>query len=118
MSDKYNSSEIIRFKLKPKDWLIKNFVDVATLQRGKDLPLDIRSPGSYPVIGSNGVAGYHSEFVSKGPGVLVGRSGSVGKVTFIETNFWPLNTTLWVRDFHENDPTFIYYFLSHFFRYT
>ena len=114
MSDKYNSSEIIRFKLKPKDWLIKNFVDVATLQRGKDLPLDIRSPGSYPVIGSNGVAGYHSEFVSKGPGVLVGWSGSVGKVTFIETNFWPLNTTLWVRDFHENDPTFIYYFLSHF----
>jgi type I restriction enzyme, S subunit len=114
MSDKYLGSEVIRLKSMPKNWLIKNFIDVATLQRGKDLPLDLRSPGSYPVIGSNGVAGYHSEFVSKGPGVLVGRSGSAGKVTFIETNFWPLNTTLWVKDFHENDPAFIYYFLSHF----
>mgnify|MGYP001342073569 CR=1 FL=1 len=112
MSDRSIGSDMVEPKLLPENWRIKNFIDVATLQRGKDLPLNLRSPGSYPVIGSNGVAGYHSEFVSQGPGVLVGRSGSVGKVTFVETDFWPLNTTLWVKNFHGNDPKFIYYLLS------
>jgi type I restriction enzyme S subunit len=50
--------------------------------------------------------------VAKGPGVFVGRSGSVGKVTWVETDYWPLNTALWVKDFHGNDRQFVFYFLS------
>jgi type I restriction enzyme S subunit len=64
------------------------------------------------VVGSNGIVGYHGEFKACGPGVFVGRSGSVGKVSRVQTDYWPLNTTLWVRDFHGNDPSFVYYLLS------
>jgi type I restriction enzyme, S subunit len=86
--------------------------DAVTLQRGKDLPLRERFPGQFPVIGSSGIVGYHSHFVAKGPGVLVGRSGSAGSVTWIERDYWPLNTSLWVSDFHGNDARFIFYFLE------
>src|SRR6185437_15951470 len=84
---------------------------VVTLQRGKDLPVQERLHGSVPVIGSSGVVGCHSDFVACGQGVLVGRSGSVGSVTWAEGQYWPLNTTLWVSDFHGNDPKFVFYFL-------
>src|SRR5690606_35053565 len=49
-----------------------------------------------------------------GPGVVTGRSGSIGNVFFIEEDFWPLNTVLYIKDFHGNDPRFIYHLLRHF----
>ena len=49
----------------------------------------------------------------KGPGVVTGRSGTIGKVHFIEKDYWPHNTTLWVTSFHENDPKFVYYLYTH-----
>ena len=48
----------------------------------------------------------------KGPGVITGRYGTLGKVYFVPEDFWPLNTTLYVRDFKGNDPRFIAYCLS------
>jgi type I restriction enzyme, S subunit len=93
-------------------WQRMKLGDAVTLQRGKDLPVQERVSGPFPVIGSSGIVGYHSHFVAKGPGVLVGRSGSVGSLTWIERDYWPLNTSLWVSDFHGNDPRFIYYFLE------
>ncbi|MFN7947015.1 MAG: restriction endonuclease subunit S [Blastocatellia bacterium] len=94
-------------------WEKKRLEEVATLQRGKDLPQDQRQPGKVPVIGSNGITGYHSEFAVRGPGVLVGRSGSVGKVTWTDSDYWPLNTSLYVKDFHGNDERFVFYWLSY-----
>src|SRR5687768_5300922 len=88
----------VDYGILPDGWKILPLGDVATLQRGKDLPVSARQFGSYPVVGSNGVVGYHVEAVSSGPGVLVGRSGSVGKVTWIVDDYWPLNTALWVKD--------------------
>lgn len=96
----------------PIEWEAVPLGDIGTLQRGNDLPNADRRVGPYPVIGSNGVVGFHSESVARGPGVLVGRSGSVGKVAWVEHDFWPLNTALWVKDFHGNDPRFVYYLLS------
>lgn len=98
--------------LLPEHWRLMRLGDVATLQRGIDLPRAERAAGPYPVVGSNGIVGYHSEFKARGPGVFVGRSGSVGKVSRVRMDYWPLNTTLWVRDFHGNDPSFVYYLLS------
>jgi type I restriction enzyme S subunit len=97
----------------PTGWEVLPLGQVATLQRGKDLPKSQRTHGPYPVIGSNGVVGYHSEAVAHGPGVLIGRSGSVGKATWIGHDYWPLNTALWVKDFHGNDPEFVYYLLDY-----
>jgi len=48
----------------------------------------------------------------KGPGVVIGRKGTLGTVFFLRTDFWPHDTTLWVKDFHGNDPCFAYYFLK------
>ena len=85
--------------------------DVLTLQRGFDLSRNKRQDGPYPVIASTGPVGSHQEFKVEGPGVVIGRSGSIGGGQYIKTDFWPLNTTLWVKDFKGNDRKFCYYLL-------
>ncbi len=49
----------------------------------------------------------------KSPGVVTGRSGTIGKVHFVDKDFWPHNTSLWVTSFCGNDPKFIYYLYSY-----
>lgn len=91
----------------PKAWRVLALEQVATLQRGFDLPIQDRREGTIPVIGSNGIDGYHDSGKIKGPGVITGRSGSIGFVYYTNSDFWPLNTTLYVRDFHGNQPMFV-----------
>lgn len=93
----------------PKNWLELKFGEVATLHRGYDLPIDKMTNGDYPVIFSNGKIEHHNNYKIKGPGVITGRSGSLGNTFYIESDYWPHNTTLYVSDFHGNDPKFIYY---------
>ena len=89
--------------------------DFVTLQRGHDLPAAVRSPGNTPILGSFGITGWHDESRAAGPGVTVGRSGaSFGVVSYSPVDYWPLNTALYVTDFHGNDQRFAYYFLKHF----
>ena len=83
-----------------------------TLQRGFDLPRNKRVEGPYPVIASTGRVGSHMEAKVGGPGVVIGRSGSLGGGQYIKDDFWPLNTTLWVKDFKGNDRPFCYYLLK------
>ncbi len=84
-----------------------------SLQRGYDLPDKRRTEGTVPILGSFGITGYHNVARVKGPGLTVGRSGgSFGVVVFSAKDFWPLNTTLFVTDFHGNDVRFAYYFLK------
>ena len=96
----------------PKGWRLVPLGEVTTLQRGADLPIQDRIPGSVPVYGSNGVLGTHGHALHSGPGVITGRSGSIGAVYFSLGAYWPLNTTLYVRDFHGNSERFAYYLLS------
>ena len=93
-------------------WRTTTLGEVVTLQRGFDLPRTERKLGSYPVIASTGPVGTHDRAVVQGPGVVIGRSGSLGGGQFIKHDFWPLNTTLWVKDFNNNDPRFCYFFLK------
>ncbi|WP_243654562.1 restriction endonuclease subunit S [Caldimonas thermodepolymerans] len=81
------------------------------LKRGYDLPQKERLPGTVPLISSSGVTDTHATAMVKGPGVVTGRYGTLGQVFYIEQDFWPLNTTLYVRNFKGNDPRFISYFL-------
>lgn len=83
-----------------------------TLQRGYDLPSHARSAGVIPVVSSSGITGYHTVAKEKAPGVVIGRYGTLGVVHYIEQDYWPLNTTLFVRDFHGNDPRFVAYCLE------
>jgi type I restriction enzyme S subunit len=93
----------------PSDWDVKDLGNIAPLQRGFDLPTYQLKTGIYPVAYSNGILNYHSEFKVKAPGVVTGRSGTIGKVSYILENYWPHNTSLWVTDFKGNFPLFIYY---------
>lgn len=98
----------------PVGWEIKKLGEVCTLQRGFDLPKEQREEGDYLLISSSGCIDTHTEAKVLSPGVVTGRSGSIGSVFFITEDFWPLNTTLYVRDFHGNDPRFIFYLLNKF----
>lgn len=96
----------------PEEWNLKSLLEIATLQRGKDLPKQNQIPGPYPIIGSAGIMGYHKEYICEGPGVVTGRSGTIGKLHYIEGPHWPHNTGLYVKDFHGNVPKFIFYLIS------
>ena len=53
---------------------------------------------------------HHSSYKCVAPGLVTGRSGTIGKFTYIKDGYyWPHNTSLWVTDFHGNNPKFIYY---------
>lgn len=86
--------------------------DVLTLQRGFDITKAQQSDGPYPVVSSSGVNSYHAEFKCDGPGVVIGRKGTLGTAFFLEGAYWPHDTSLWVKDFKGNDPRFCYYLLK------
>jgi type I restriction enzyme S subunit len=85
--------------------------DVLTLKRGHDLPEHSRQDGDVPVVSSSGITGRHKEAKAKAPGVVTGRYGTIGEVFYLEEDYWPLNTALYVIDFKGNDPQFAAYFL-------
>jgi len=97
----------------PESWEVVRLEKIVTLQRGKDLPVQSRHAEDIPIVGSNGIVGWHNEPVENVPipGVATGRSGSIGLLTYIDQPYWPLNTALYVRDFHGNNPLFVYYWL-------
>ncbi|ARJ72986.1 hypothetical protein LP065_10430 (plasmid) [Latilactobacillus sakei] len=89
------------------------FSDFIELHRGYDLPKAKRNAdGLVPVIAAGGYDGFHDAAKVQGPGVITGRSGTLGSVYFNTTDFWPLNTTLFVSNFKGNDPLFVYYYLK------
>jgi type I restriction enzyme S subunit len=94
------------------EWRDCKLGDVLELKRGYDLPSQHRQPGSVPIVSSSGSSGFHAEAMVKAPGVVTGRYGTLGEVFFVTRDFWPLNTTLYVRDFKGSDPKFISYFLK------
>ncbi|MFN8118327.1 MAG: restriction endonuclease subunit S [Micropruina glycogenica] len=94
-------------------WPVRPLSEIVELQRGHDLPSSQRVLGNVPIIGSFGVTGFHDRSLYAGPGVAIGRSGaSIGAATFVDLDFWPLNTCLFVRDFKGNDPRWVYRMLD------
>jgi len=95
------------------EWQHSTLGEFVSLQRGHDLTEPERKPGTVPVMGSAGQNGFHDTALAKGPGIVIGRSGaSFGQVHYCPVDYWPHNTTLYVTDFHGNDPQFAYYFLK------
>lgn len=92
-------------------WQSCRLGDVITLKRGHDLPDQARQDGDVPVVSSSGITGRHNEAKAKAPGVVTGRYGTIGEVFYLEEDYWPLNTALYIIDFKGNDPRFSAYFL-------
>ena len=93
----------------PAGWEPTQIGNAASLQRGHDITESQLQDGPYPVVSSSGVVGYHNEFTSRGPNVVVGRKGTIGRVHYIESDFWAHDTSLFVTNFFGNNPRFICY---------
>lgn len=93
-------------------WVRFPLGQVITLKRGYDLPKRLRKPGSVPIISSSGPSGTHSDAKAKGPGVVTGRYGTLGEVFWVPTDYWPLNTSLYVKEFKKVDRRFAFYLLK------
>jgi len=96
----------------PEGWERAPLSEALLLQRGFDLPAANRREGTVPILASTGVTGTHDSAKVKGPGVVTGRSGSLGAVAFVYEDFWPLNTALWVKEFRRVSPYFAYFMLG------
>ena len=96
----------------PEGWEVGGLDEVLVLQRGFDLPKSDRADGSVPIYAATGVTGFHDTAKVGSPGVVTGRSGSIGEVLYVQEDFWPLNTALWVKDFPQSESLYAYYLLS------
>lgn len=88
------------------------FDDFVRLGRGFDLPDNKIVEGEYPVVASTNIKAFHCEYKVDPPVVVTGRSGSLGKVQYVTSKCWPLNTALYSKDCRSNVPQYIYYYLQ------
>jgi type I restriction enzyme, S subunit len=93
------------------NWRPTKLGDEIGIAYGKSLPSQVRKPGSFGVFGSNGIVGTHSGSLVRGPGIIIGRKGSVGEVDFSRDDFWPIDTTYFVVNRNGHDWRFLYHLL-------
>ena len=93
-------------------WETLQLGEFLTLKRGYDLPSSQRKEGDVPIVSSSGITGRHNVAKVEGPGVVTGRYGTLGEVFFVNEDYWPLNTALYVQDFKGNNRRFSAYFLK------
>jgi type I restriction enzyme S subunit len=96
----------------PKHWNILQFKWMSILQRGVDITKDNQIEGDVPVVSFGGISSYHNVPIAKAPGVIIGRKGTLGKVYYLDRDYWAHDTTLYVSEFYENHPKFVYYKLQ------
>jgi type I restriction enzyme S subunit len=98
--------------LVPQGWQVGPLENLAQFQRGLDITKSVQTNGVVPVISSGGIRSYHNVAAATGPGVVIGRKGSIGQLYYVESEYWPHDTTLWCTDFKGNLPKFVYYRLQ------
>ena len=97
----------------PTHWTVKQLKWAIMFQRGHDLPSERREEGSVPLVTSAGVSATHNVAAAKGPGIVTGRYGTIGRFHLVNEDYWPLNTTLYSIDLYGNSPSFLCYMLEH-----
>lgn len=93
-SKKFKKTEIGEI---PVDWEVMKIGELLGMEYGKGLIEEMREKGKFPVVGSNGIVGYHNRYCVKGPGIVIGRKGTIGAVTWVEPDFWPIDTTYYIE---------------------
>ncbi len=97
----------------PEEWNLISIGDICTLEYGSALKRNERDGGKYPVYGSNGLVGNHDSYNAKGPGILVGRKGSIGSIHLCNTDFWAIDTTYFIKFKQKDiDLKYFYYLLN------
>ena len=96
-------------------WEEKKLGELIELKYGKGLPKRNRQLGPYPVYGSGGVVDHHNTPLIKGPGIVIGRKGSIGSVHYEEMDYFPIDTVFYIESSENYSLKFIYYLLLQFF---
>ena len=85
--------------------------DIIELRYGKGLKKSERTGKGFPVVGSSGIIDYHSDYLIKGPGIVIGRKGTLGETTYLWSNFYPIDTTYFVLPKSQSNGLYFEYFL-------
>ena len=104
--------QLEQFRILPQDWDIVGCDKVFSLEYGKGLTESERDCGDFPVVGSAGIVGHHSRKLVVGPGMVVGRKGGAGIVTYLKDDFWAIDTTYFVKLKGKHDVDWLYYILN------
>jgi type I restriction enzyme, S subunit len=99
------------FDRREAGWADTTIGDQVTFQRGFDITKNQQMMGGVPVVSSGGIKSFHNTAMAQAPGVVIGRKGTLGKVFYLSENYWPHDTTLWIKDFKGNHPRFVYHFM-------
>lgn len=97
----------------PKGWVKASIRDVLMVHYGKSLPKKDRKDGNFPVYGSNGIIGFHNDFLIQEPVIIIGRKGSAGAIHLSYESSWPIDTTYFIKPSSELNFKFLYYLLIH-----
>ena len=96
----------------PEGWEVSNLENLLELVYGKALKKSDRSPGPFPVYGSGGITGQHENFSVEGPGIIIGRKGTVGSIYWEERSFFPIDTVFYVKVKEEVSLEYLFYALQ------
>jgi type I restriction enzyme S subunit len=100
------------FSQRGEGWVDTTIGAQVQLQRGFDITKEQQRAGDVPVVSSGGIKSFHDTAMVRAPGVVMGRKGTLGKVFYLEHDYWPHDTTLWVKDFKGNNPRFVFHFFA------
>ena len=95
----------------PDGWNVRSLGNLLEFVYGKGLRSNERQGGSIPVYGSNGQVGWHDRKLVPGPGIVVGRKGNPGVVTWSQGDFFPIDTTFYVVPKGKVSLRFLFYAL-------
>ena len=86
---------------------------ICSFEYGKPLKEMDRQGGEFPVLGSNGIVGYHNEYIVEAPCIIIGRKGSAGAINWIEKNCYPIDTAFYIHlKSDEMNLKFLFYYLE------
>jgi type I restriction enzyme S subunit len=104
---------IVKNEQLPKGWVPATIGDLFNFEYGKGLTKKKRNEnGKFPVYGSNGIVGYHTNFLIEAPALIIGRKGAAGEVSYSDKNCWPIDTTYFINNLKHLDIKFVFYVLK------
>lgn len=95
-----------------KGWKIDKLKNLIKINYGESLSSEERINGKYAVFGSNGIVGYHNEYLIGEQAIIVGRKGSAGSINLIDEPSYPIDTTFYILKSESFVLNFLYYLLK------
>src|SRR5689334_13227716 len=106
---KYKTTGLDSTREIPSHWDLKKLKYLAKILNGQDHKNVWDENGNYPIIGTGGEFGKANQYLHTGPSVILGRKGTIDKPQFLESPFWPVDTTYYTNVLPDTNPKFFFY---------